>query len=87
MPDEFVDSGAACRGLECEDAVSLASDLTEFGANAERDAWIRDDACCPQAPPDGAVGWSSRFLAKDQRERAVATEAALLMQDGDVFTA
>ena len=59
MPDEFVDSGAACRGLEREDAVSLARDLTEFGANAERDAWIRDDACCPQAPPDGTVGWSS----------------------------
>jgi hypothetical protein len=59
MPDEFVDSGAVCRGREREDAVALARDLTEFGAYAERDAWIRDDACCPQAPPDGTVGWSS----------------------------
>ncbi len=87
VADEFVDAGAAGRGLQGEDAVALAGDLAQLGADLQGDVGVGDDARGAQAAADSPVGGAAGLLAEDERERAIATEALFLVQDGDVVAA
>jgi hypothetical protein len=72
VTDEFVDTGAAGGGLQGEDAIALAGDLAELGADVEGDVGVVDDPGSAQATTDGSVGRAARLLAEDERESGLS---------------
>src|SRR5262245_22472860 len=52
VSNELIDSGSARRRLKGEDAVALAGDLAELGADVEGDVGVGDDTRRTQAPAD-----------------------------------
>jgi len=84
VPDELVDYGARGGGFQRQDPVALGGDLAEFAPDLQRDVAVSHDSGGLEAAPDRSVGGPARALAQHQRERRVAAQASLLMQDRHV---